>query len=58
MNRPGGHIPLVYDAPPGLRRAVVVDDAYLDREAAAVRERLKAAGVRLGAMLNAMLATN
>ncbi len=39
----------------GAQRVVVVDDAYLDAQAAAVRDRLKRAGVRLGAILNTAL---
>ena len=39
----------------GVQRVVVVDDAYLTAQAAIVRERLKMAGVRLGAILNTAL---
>ncbi|MGC2397931.1 MAG: S1/P1 nuclease [Rhodomicrobium sp.] len=39
----------------GIQRVVTVDDAYLTAQAATVRERLKMAGVRLGAILNTAL---
>ena len=39
----------------GAQRIVTVDDAYLTAQAATVRERLKMAGVRLGAILNTAL---
>jgi hypothetical protein len=39
----------------GAQRVVTVDDAYLTAQAATVRERLKMAGVRLGAILNTAL---
>ena len=39
----------------GAQRVVTVDDAYLTAQAATVRERLKMAGVRLGAILNTVL---
>jgi hypothetical protein len=39
----------------GAQRVVVVDDAYLTAQAATVGERLKKAGVRLGAILNTAL---
>jgi len=39
----------------GPQRTVTVDDAYLAAEAATVREQLKKAGVRLGAILNTAL---
>jgi hypothetical protein len=39
----------------GPQRVVAVDDAYLDAQAATVRERLKKAGVRLAAILNTAL---
>ena len=37
------------------QRVVAVDDAYLAAQASVVRERLKMAGVRLGAILNIAL---
>jgi hypothetical protein len=39
----------------GRCRVATVDDAYLTAQAATVRERLKMAGVRLGAILNTAL---
>ena len=39
----------------GTQRVVTVDDAYLTAQAATVPERLKMAGVRLGAILNTAL---
>jgi hypothetical protein len=39
----------------GAQKVVVVDDAYLAAQAVIVRERLKMAGVRLGAILNTAL---
>jgi hypothetical protein len=39
----------------GPQRVVALDDAYLAAQAATVRERLKMAGVRLGAILNTAL---
>ena len=39
----------------GAQKVVTVDDAYLTAQAAAVRERLKMAGVRLAAILNTAL---
>jgi hypothetical protein len=39
----------------GAQRVVSVDDAYLDTQAATVRDRIKRAGVRLGAILNTAL---
>ena len=39
----------------GAQRVVVVDDAYLNAQAAIVRARLKMAGVRLAAILNTAL---
>ena len=39
----------------GAQRVVTVDDAYLTAQAATVRERIKMAGVRLGAILNTAL---
>ena len=39
----------------GAQRVVTVDDAYLTGQAATVRQRLKMAGVRLGAILNTTL---
>ena len=39
----------------GPEKVVVVDDAYLDRNAPIVAERLKRAGVRLGHLLNTSL---
>ena len=39
----------------GGQKGLAVDDAYLTAQAAAVRERLKMAGVRLGAILNLAL---
>jgi hypothetical protein len=42
----------------GAKRVVTVDGAYLAAEADTVRERLKAAGVRLAAILNTVLASD
>jgi len=39
----------------GAQRVVAVDDAYLTAQAETVRQRLKMAGVRLGAILNISL---
>ena len=39
-----------------VQRTVSIDDAYFPAEAAVVRERLKMPGVRLGAILNTVLA--
>jgi hypothetical protein len=39
----------------GAQRVVIVDDAYLTAQAVTVRDRLKRAGVRLGAILNIAL---
>ena len=39
----------------GAQRVVTIDDAYLTGQAATVRERLKMAGLRLGAILNTAL---
>ena len=40
---------------PSRPRSVVIDDAYLDLHAPLVRDRLKRAGIRLGAILNIAL---
>ena len=39
----------------GIQRVVTIDDAYLTAQAATVRQQLKMAGVRLGAILNTAL---
>jgi hypothetical protein len=39
----------------GAQRVVTVDDAYLTAQAVTVQERLKMAGVRLGAIFNSAL---
>ena len=40
----------------GQKREVRITDQYLEQEAPTVRGRLKRAGVRLGAILNSVLA--